>query len=248
MRIQPERLLCRKDPRNQPSLQQAAYRNVVRGEGLPDGSADLSFCAGGPDGFTSSSVIVELRKSSMVAVLEHKFFLSEITGPQGLPQDPSESAVWSDMVIVETGKLPEVSHLRRQPAVRLSVAVAAVGQDRPDLEHRDRGRRERCRPTTRSAPPEGAILLKDHILDKKILDMDDHEVEVVYDVSSISRTASSTSAKSISAGDRLLRRMGLKKVADWISKHTEETTVSWMYVQPLPEQIDSFRGTSNSRC
>ena len=32
------------------------------------------------------------------------------------------------------------------------------------------------------APQEGLILLQDHILDKKILDLDDHEVEIVYDV------------------------------------------------------------------
>ena len=31
-------------------------------------------------------------------------------------------------------------------------------------------------------PDEKALLLKDHILDKKILDMEDTEVEVVYDL------------------------------------------------------------------
>jgi len=41
---------------------------------------------------------------------------------------------------------------------------------------------------------------------------------------------------------RLLRRFGLKSVADWISEKRKETTVSWMYVQPLPEHLGTFKG------
>ncbi|OYV43394.1 MAG: magnesium transporter MgtE, partial [Burkholderiales bacterium 21-58-4] len=81
-----------------------------------------------------------------------------------------------------------------------------------------------------------------HILDKKILDMDDHEVEVVYDISLNFQGGKLYVSEVDFSRRRLLRRMGLKKVADWISEQRKEMTVSWMYVQRLPEHIDTFKG------
>ena len=45
----------------------------------------------------------------MVVVLEHKFFLSEIIGRKVYLKTQRIGRL-SDMVIIETGKLPEVSH------------------------------------------------------------------------------------------------------------------------------------------
>ena len=92
------------------------------------------------------------------------------------------------------------------------------------------------------SPAEGSILLRAHILDKKILDMDDHEVEVVYDISLNFQGGKLYVSEVDFSRRRLLRRMGLRKIADWISEQRKEMTVSWMYVQPLPEHIDTFKG------
>lgn len=176
----------------------------------------------------------------MVAILEHKFFLSEIIGRKVYLKTERVGRL-SDMVIVETGKLPEVTHfvvsrpfgypslllpwdkltLISNTEIVFDVAAAT------DYER---------------APAEGAILLRAHVLDKKILDMDDHEVEVVYDISLNFQAGKLYVSEVDFSRQRLLRRMGMKRLADWISKHRKEETVSWMYVQPLPEHLGTFKG------
>ena len=176
----------------------------------------------------------------MVAVLEHKFFLSEIIGRRVYLRTVRIGRL-SDMVIVETGKLPEVSHfvVSRSfgfPSLLLPWdKLTLISNTEIVFDVSDPAEYER-------PPAEGSILLRAHILDKKILDMDDHEVEVVYDIILNFQGDKLYVSEVDFSRRRLLRRMGLKKVADWISERREETTVSWMYVQQLPEHIDTFKG------
>ena len=147
-----------------------------------------------------------------------------------------------DFVIVETGKLPEVSHLVvvrpfghpsllvpwEKVSLISNTEIAADVADIADVE----------RPV-----PDNAILLKAHILDKKILDMDDHEVEVVYDVKLAVQNGKLYASEVDFSRNRLLRRMGLKRLANFLAEHDERNaTVSWMYVQPLPERLGPFSG------
>jgi CBS domain-containing protein/sporulation protein YlmC with PRC-barrel domain len=94
-------------------------------------------------------------------------------------------------------------------------------------------------------PGTGMILLKDHVVDKKVLDLEGREVEVVYDV----RMVMANNKLYVSDVDvsryGLLRRLRLKWLADFIynlANKIERQTVSWAYVQPLPTQISSFSG------
>lgn len=177
----------------------------------------------------------------MVAVLEREFFLSEILGRK-IYLNTKRVGRLEDFVIVETGKLPEVSHLVVSrsfgyPSLLLpwdtinlisnTEIVADVGNI-ADYE---------------KVVPESAILLKAHILDKKILDMDGHEVEVVYDVKLALQNNKLYASEVDFSRNRLFRRMGLKKIADFFADNKEESaTVSWIYVQPLPEKIGMFKG------
>jgi magnesium transporter len=176
----------------------------------------------------------------MAAILEHKFFLSEIIGRRVYLKTKRIGRL-SDMVIVETRKLPEVSQFVVSrpfgyPSLMLPwdkltlISNTEIVFDLSDPEGFER------------LPAEGSILLRAHILDKKILDMDDREVEVVYDISLIFHGGTLYVSEVDFSRKRLLRRMGLKRLANWISKQREDTTVSWMYVQPLPEQIGIFKG------
>lgn len=176
----------------------------------------------------------------MVSVLEQKFFLSEIIGRK-VYLNTQQVGRLDDMVIVEIGKLADVTHFvvsrsfgypsLLMPCDKLKLIsnteIVFDANSVNDYEH---------------IPAEGAILLRAHILDKKILDMDDHEVEVVYDIS----LEFQSNKLYVSAVDfskrRLLRRMGLSKLADWISEQREDTTVSWVYVQQLPANLDTFKG------
>jgi CBS domain-containing protein len=92
------------------------------------------------------------------------------------------------------------------------------------------------------APQEHLILLHDHILDKKIIDMDDHEVEVVYDVKLAFQNGKLYAAEVDYSRYRALRRLGLNKLAKLLADRNKENRVSWLYVQPLPEQLGSFAG------
>lgn len=176
----------------------------------------------------------------MVAVLEHKFFLSEIIGRKVYLIN-SKVGRLDDMVIVETGKLPEVSHfVVHRPYGYPSLLLPL---DKLTLISNTEIVFDVINPTEyERVPPEGSILLRSHILDKKILDMDDHEVEVIYDISLNVQNDKLYVSEVDFSRRRMLRRMGLKKLANWISDQREENTVSWMYVQPLPEHIGTFKG------
>ena len=91
-------------------------------------------------------------------------------------------------------------------------------------------------------PQDNHIFLKDYILDKKILDMDDHEIEVVYDVKLLFQNDRLFVTDVDFNRFRILRRMGFKKLANYLAKYKEGSSISWLYVQPLPETIGSFEG------
>ncbi|HTY02657.1 MAG TPA: CBS domain-containing protein [Rhodocyclaceae bacterium] len=177
----------------------------------------------------------------MVAVLESEFFLSEILGRKVYLKSERIGRL-DDFVIVETGKLPEISHL---------VVVRPFGYpslllpwDKIGLISNTEIVADVVNVTDYEKPvPDSAILLKAHILDKKILDMDGHEVEVVYDVKLVLQHDRLYASEVDFSRNRLLRRMGLKKIANFFAESQElGSTVSWLYVQPLPEKIGMFRG------
>src|SRR6202140_1694671 len=118
----------------------------------------------------------------MATVIEQEFFLSEILNRRVFVKKRRIGRL-SDLAIVETGKLPEVTHVvvsrpygyppltvpwDRLLLISNQEVVLDIGEDMMAQFER--------------APQDNLILLQDHILDKKILDLDDHEVEIVYDV------------------------------------------------------------------
>ena len=72
--------------------------------------------------------------------------------------------------------------------------------------------------------------------------MDDHEVEVVYDVKLAFQSGKLYAAEVDFSHYRALRRLGLNKLARILADRHKEDRVSWLYVQPLPEQLGSFAG------
>ena len=177
----------------------------------------------------------------MVTVLDREFFLSEIVGRRIYLKSKSIGKL-KDLVIQENaGKIPEVTHLLVQrpygdPHLLLpwdkitlisnteivSEIVATEGYELNPLDNH--------------------IFLKDYILDKKILDMDGHEVEVVYDVKLLFQNERLFVSEVDFNRFRILRRMGFKKLANYLARYKESSSISWLYVQPLPETIGSFEG------
>jgi magnesium transporter len=176
----------------------------------------------------------------MVAVLEREFFLSEILGRKVYFKSTKLGRL-GDMVIVESGKVPEVSHLIVSrsfgyPSLLIpwdKVVLVSNNEIVVDVDTLS---------DYEKPPAASMILLKDHILDKKILDIDDHEVEVVYDVKLEFQNGKLYASQVDFSRNALLRRIGLKALAKFTSEHNEGSMVSWAYVQPLPEHIGSFSG------
>jgi magnesium transporter len=177
----------------------------------------------------------------VATVIEQEFFLSEILGRSVFVKKKRIGQL-SDLAIVETGKLPEVTQLvvarsfgyppltvpwDRVRLISNQEIVLDVGEDIAQYER---------------APQEHLILLHDHILDKKILDMDDHEVEVVYDIKLAFQNDKLYAAEVDFSHYRALRRLGFRKLAKLLTNRNREDRVSWLYVQPLPEQLGSFAG------
>ena len=177
----------------------------------------------------------------MVAVLEREFFVSEILGRKVFFRKERIGRL-NDFVIVETGTIPEVSNFIVErpfgyPSLLIPWSkIALISATEIIVDDSDVAAYE-------AAPPEGSILLKDHVLDKKILDMDDHEVEIVYDVKLVLQNDKLYASEVDFSHNRLLRRLGLKKLANWLAEQNPgEKSVSWIYVQPLPEKIGAFTG------
>jgi magnesium transporter len=174
---------------------------------------------------------------------EKEYFLSRVIGA-GVRWNGKKIGKLSDFVIVETGKIPEVTHLCivrpfGYPSMIVPMAKVIAFSEREIILQIDSVE------LYEGTPEESAFLLKDHILDKKVLDIEDKEVEVVYDIRLVYRNGRIYVTDVDVSRYGLLRRIGLKFIADLIhnlSPHPEEQLISWTYVQPLPSPIGSFRG------
>ena len=177
----------------------------------------------------------------MVAVVEPAFFLSEIIRRR-VYRHSQKIGRLQDLVIVETGKLPEVVQLLihrpyGEPALLVpweKVVVISTNEIAIDIDRLE---------DYQHAPGPGAILLRDYILDKKILDMDGREIEVVYDVKLAFQAGKLYASEVDFSRHRLLRRLGLRHMANFFAQQAgSDATVSWLYVQPLPDDLGSFSG------
>jgi magnesium transporter len=174
---------------------------------------------------------------------DRKFLLSEMLGAKVFLKEKKIGSL-SDLMIVETGKLPQVrnfvitrpfgdppllvpwDHIVTLEPLRIVITIDELKK-------------------FESAPPEDAILLRDHILDKKVLDTEDAEVEVVYDIRLVERNAKLYVTEVDTSKAARLRRLGfgfLSKVLAPQEDPEDSGVISWMYIQPLPSHISSFKG------
>lgn len=175
--------------------------------------------------------------------LRKVYFLSQILDSKVWWQNKKIGRL-TDVVIIDEGKVAEVTHIVvarpfGYPALVVPISkVATMDARRVVIDIEDAARYE-------GAPKPDAVLLKDHVLDKKVLDVEDQEVEVVYDVkmSLINNHLFVTDVDLSKYG--LLRRMGLKWLGDLIYRPKDrpnQEIIPWTYIQPLPSDISSFKG------
>ncbi len=174
---------------------------------------------------------------------ESIFFLSEVMNAKVLLNDKKIGKL-SDLIITNKDKVAEVTHIMvSRPFGYSSLMVpwdnvSSFSEKEITIELDD-VEKFACK------IPEGYILLKDYILDKKILDLEDTDVEVVYDIKMVMRKNKLYTTDVDPSKNARFRRLGLDKLANLIRKRNDKSKdelIPWSYVQALPPNIGSFTG------
>ena len=173
---------------------------------------------------------------------EQSYFLTSILGNKVI-WNKKKIGKLTDIVIMD-GNIAEVTHFYiTRPFGYPSLLVPwekvkAVSNKETVIDIEDMEKYQ-------GEPTDKMVLLRDHILDKKVLDLDGREVDVVYDVKLVGRNEKLFATDVDFSRYGLIRRVHLQFLADFINKLAErmkDQTISWTYMQPLPKQISSFNG------
>ncbi len=174
---------------------------------------------------------------------ESVYFLSDIIHAKVISKGKKIGKL-RDIAIVEHDKIPEVTHFiisrpfGYKPLLVPWERIMEIGKKSVTIDIESPEEYE-------GEPEEHQVLLNDHILDKKVIDMDDKEIDVVYDVKLVLRHGRLYVTDVDFSRYGLLKRLGLAPIAKAIYNLAEvfkKETLSWAYVQHLPEDIGSFKG------
>jgi CBS domain-containing protein/sporulation protein YlmC with PRC-barrel domain len=175
--------------------------------------------------------------------VEEAFYLTELLGARVYANDRKLGKL-KDVVAVDQGKLAEVTHFQigrpfGDPSLLVPLPkVRSFGLREIVLENGDPDS------YVRALQPE-EVLLRDYLLDKKVLDMEDREVEVVYDMRLV-RTNGKIYVSDVDISRYgLLRQLGLTGLANRLSKRDGEAgknLIPWSYVQPLSPHLGALEG------
>ncbi len=190
----------------------------------------------------NQTTINHTTAATVMTAAEQTYFLSQLLGAPVVAQGKKVGRL-KDLVIKPNGTLPVVTQLLISRPFGESALV-------PWEKVETLSRKETVIVVEDIAayagePAEDAVLLKDHILDKKAIDLDGRELEVVYDVKLALRYGKLYVTDVDLSRYGMLRRLGLAGLANLIYELAEsirEQTISWKYIQPLPEKIGRFQG------
>jgi magnesium transporter len=171
------------------------------------------------------------------------FFISDLVGDKVIQQSGAPVGKLKDLEIQLGGLYPEITNLivhrtfGRPPlaipfglvrSIDIRKIVVDLSQDGAVKEFR--GERER-------------ILIKDMILDKRIIDTDEYEVEVVCDIHLLHAEARMFIVHVDVSKVGMLRRLHLGWLARLLfSGAKDQRLLPWRYVQALPSDISRFKG------
>ncbi|MFA5347789.1 MAG: CBS domain-containing protein [Methanoregula sp.] len=150
----------------------------------------------------------------------------------------------TDLVIAETAKIPEVRALY----VSRSFGHPSLLIPWENVHtFTGRGIEVTIGDTTayETEPAEDVILLRDYVLDKKVIDLEENEVEVVYDIRLVLRNKKLYVTDVDTGKAARLRRLGLGLLAGLLYSSADpeaEQMIPWTCIQPLPTNIGRFKG------
>lgn len=170
-------------------------------------------------------------------------FLSEIIKKRVQTNDGVTLGKLQDLVIKDEGHYPEVTGL---------IVERSLGRPSWNVpwNHVVNVTKEK---TIIDPPPDGKypqfkhnedqLLLRDKVLDKRILDIEGFDVEVVYDIQLLLVENKVFVVGADVGRDAFLRRLGLGRIVkSAFEKDFGKGIIPWRYVQPLPADLTSTKG------
>jgi CBS domain-containing protein/sporulation protein YlmC with PRC-barrel domain len=94
-------------------------------------------------------------------------------------------------------------------------------------------------------PTDHDVLLKDQVVDKRIIDTKDNEVEVAYDIKLIYKDNNLLITDVDLSKFRMFKRLGMRalgKFLQFFAGKMQDKTIPWNYIQPLPTGMGPFKG------
>jgi len=176
--------------------------------------------------------------------VEEIFFLTDLLGAR-VYLNGRRVGKLRDMIALDKGTVAEVTHFqidRPFGAPALMIPFGKVRSFSPREVVIDNGDAAQY---VRELRPE-EVPLRDYLLDKKVLDTQGQEVEVVYDIQLVRTNGSLfVSAVDISRFG-LLRQLGFRRISDSLYKRADEKKkklIPWSYVQALSPQLGALEGS-----
>jgi len=176
-------------------------------------------------------------------VSDEVFFLSEIIGARALSNGRKLGKL-VDVIAVDQGKLAEITHLQIKPPFGDPAMLIPCSAVRT-LSHREVIVDLADPKSFVREPSPDDVLVKDYLFDKKVLDIEDHEVEVVYDIRLLKRNGRLYVTDVDISRYGLLRRLGMTTLARILYARAGEEKkrlIPWSYVQALGPHLDSLQG------
>ncbi|HTY46994.1 MAG TPA: CBS domain-containing protein [Methanomassiliicoccales archaeon] len=174
---------------------------------------------------------------------EEKLYLSELLGIRATVVGKKIGKL-EDMIAVDHDKFAEITHLvlSRPFGEKMLIVpwekVRSMNKEEVTLDVTDLG------PYV-GEPNEQSLLLRDHVLDKKVLDINDTEVEIVYDLILVKTRGKLLVTSVDSSRYGRMRRFGFRRSADARAPQVEQETtqvIPWLYVAPLSPSLSTFKG------
>lgn len=172
------------------------------------------------------------------------YFLSDIIGRKVFNNNEKIGCL-HDVVIRDHEKLPIVTHFivkrpsGHKPLLIPWAKVVKIDPEAITINLESAAQYE-------GEPEESQVLLNNHIVDKKVLDMDDNEIDVVHDIRLVSIRGTLYVTDVDFGRYGLMKRLHLKPLIKILlgesSSLLKKDTLSWSYVQPLQENIGRFKG------
>ena len=150
----------------------------------------------------------------------------------------------ADLVIVETAKIPEVRSLYVTRSFG-NPSLIIPWENVHTLTGRGIEVTIADTKPYEAEPAEEVILLRDYVLDKKVIDLEENDVEVVYDIRLVLRNKKLYVTDVDTGKAARLRRLGFGFLATIFYSPADpeaEQMIPWTCIQPLPTNIGRFKG------